>query len=414
MNLKNFSKIKEDFKLPEITYLDNAATTFCPTPVIDKLVEYHRDYKANIHRAVHSLGIKATDEYEAVRQKVAKLVNAKSKNEVVFTSGTTHSINLIAFGFCNKWGINDTVIVPESEHHANLLPWIKASEKFGFQFKTVNVIKDGSLDLGHLHDLLEESKGKVLFSMAHVNNTIGHVQPVKAIFEMVKEFDGITVLDCAQSISKENVDMNRDRIDMLAFSAHKLYGPTGVGVLVGRLKYLDKIEPQFWGGDMVSSVHWGQISENTIPYKLEAGTPNIGGVIAMGAAIDWFNSYDFESFQSHNKLLNATIQMAFNEMDFIEVFHPGFYKAGLISFNVKGIHHSDVAQLLNTQKVAVRSGFLCAQPIVEEKFPNGLLRASWACYNTKEDIDNLVTALNKAHDILERKTRNTTFVAVTE
>ena len=413
MNLKNFSKIKEDFNLPNVVYLDNAATTFSPEIVTGKLVEYHQNYKANIHRAVHSLGIKATDEYEAVRQKVARLVNAKTKNEVVFTSGTTHSINLIAFGFCNKWGPKDTVIVPESEHHANLLPWIKASEQYGFQFKTVNVIKDGSLDMGHLVELLEETQGKVLFSMAHINNTIGNVQPVRTIFEIVKSFDGITVLDAAQSVAKCEIDMNNDRIDMLAFSAHKLYGPTGVGVLVGRVKYLDKIDPLLWGGDMVSSVHWGSIGKNAIPYRLEAGTPNIGGVIAMGAAIDWFKSYDIESFISHNLLMNATIQMAFNEMDFIEVFHPGDYKGGLISFNMKGQHPEDIAQLLNAQKIAVRSGYLCAQPIVEEKFPNGMLRASWACYNTKEDIDALVNALNKIHGILDNRTRNTATIEIT-
>lgn len=413
MNSKNFSKIKEDFVLPNIVYLDNAATTLCPEPVIKKLVDYHRDYKANIHRAVHSLGIKATDEYEAVRQKVATLVNAKSKNEVVFTSGTTHSINLIAFGYCNKWGANDTVIVPESEHHANLVTWIKASEAFGFQFKTVNVIKDGSLDLGHLIDLLDDTNGKVLFSMAHISNTTGYVQPVKQIFEMVKSYDGITVLDAAQSVAKCDIDMNRDRIDMLAFSGHKLYGPTGVGVLVGRIKYIDKIDPMFWGGDMVKEVHWGGIIPSSLPYKLEAGTTNIGGVIAMGAAIDWFKSYDIEDFKSHNLLINATIQMAFDEMDFIEVFHPGTYKGGVISFNIKGQHPEDVAQLLNAQKIAVRSGFLCAQPIVEEKFPNGMLRVSWACYNTKDDIDALVAALHKINDTLNNTKRNRNPISAT-
>jgi cysteine desulfurase/selenocysteine lyase len=209
MSLKNFSKIEDDFVLPDLTYLDNAATTFCPQRVVNKLTDYFTNYKANIHRGSHSLGIKATDEYESVRLKVARLVNAKTSKDVVFTSGTTHSINLIAFGFCNKWGTKDLVIVPESEHHANLLPWVKASELFGFQFKTVNVIKDGSLDLGHLQELLDDSRGKVLFSMAHISNTIGHVQPLKAIFDLIKEFDGITVLDAAQSISKFNIDTKK-------------------------------------------------------------------------------------------------------------------------------------------------------------------------------------------------------------
>lgn len=405
MSSKNFSKIEYDFVLPNITYLDNAATTFCPDKVVNKLNDYFTNYKANIHRGSHSLGIKATDEYESVRLKVARLVNAKTSKDVVFTSGTTHSINLIAFGFCNKWGPNDLVIVPESEHHANLLPWVKASEQFGFQFKTVNVIKDGSLDLGHLQELLDDSRGKVLFSMAHISNTIGYVQPVKVIFDLIKEFDGITVLDAAQSISKFDIDMNRDNIDFLAFSAHKLYGPTGVGVLVGRNKYLTKIDPLFWGGDMISSVHWGTISLNSIPYKLEAGTPNIGGVIGMGAAIDWFNEYDINDFNAHDLELGEYFVEQLSELDFIEIFHPG-PKSGVISFNMTGHHPEDVAQLLNAQKIAVRNGFLCAQPIVEEKFVNGVVRASWACYNTKGDVDKLVAALNKLHGILDNRTRN--------
>lgn len=404
MNSKTFSKIKDDFAGISSIYLDSAATTRCPHDVVSSLVQFYTFDKANIHRAVHNMGIKVTDQYEAVRDKVAKLVNARLDKQVVFTSGTTHSINLLAFGMCNKWGSNDLVIVPESEHHANLLPWIKASEQFGFQFKTVNVIKDGSLDMGHLVELLEDSQGKVLFSMAHISNSIGFEQPIQKIFEIVKGFDGITVLDAAQSISKRNIDMARDNIDFVVFSAHKLYGPTGVGVLVGRDKHLTKIDPLLWGGDMINSVHWEQITLNNLPYKLEAGTPNIGSVIAMGKAIDWFNSYDIDEFKQHDLELGNYAVEQLSELPFIDIFHPG-PKSGVISFNVKNQYPEDVAHLLNAQGIAVRSGFLCAQPIVEEKFPNGVVRASWACYNTIEDIDALVAALIKINDILG-KTRN--------
>lgn len=400
MKLGNFSEIKDDFNLPTITYLDNAATTFCPEVVVGSLVDYHTNYKANIHRGIHKLAERATAEYEGVREKVRRLINAKRDSEIVFTSGTTHSINLIASGLCSEWGGGDTIIVPESEHHANLLPWINIAEKNSINFQKINVIKDGSLDLAQLEEILDECTGRVLFSIAHVNNTIGNIQPIKKLFELVKEYEGITVLDAAQSIAKERVDVEDLNADFVAFSGHKLYGPTGVGVLYGKQKYLEKLEPLFWGGDMISEVHWDTIKLNQLPWKLEAGTPNIGGVIALGTAIDWFMSYDIESFQAHSKLINANMQMMLNDLDFVEVFHPSYYKAGLISFNLKGCYPSDVAQLLDAQNIAVRSGFLCAQPIVEEKFSNGVLRASWACYNTKEDVEKLRIGLVNCYEKL--------------
>ena len=400
MKLRNFSEIKDDFNLPDLVYLDNAATTFCPEVVVGSLIDYHRNYKANIHRGIHRLAERATAEYEGVREKVRKLLNAKRDSEVVFTSGTTQSLNMIAMGLCSSWGAGDSIIVTEAEHHANLLPWINIAEKNGINFHKINVIKDGSLDLAQLEETLDECSGRILFSIAHVNNTIGNIQPIKALFKLVKEYEGITVLDAAQSIAKETVDVQDLDADFVAFSGHKFYGPTGVGVLYGKQKYLEKLDPVFWGGDMISEVHWDVIKVNQLPWKLEAGTPNIGGVIALGAAIDWFMGYDIESFQAHSKLINATMQMMLNDLDFIEVFHPSYYKAGLISFNVKGCYPADVAQLLDVQNIAVRSGFLCAQPIVEEKFPNGVVRASWACYNTKDDVEKLRTALITCYEKL--------------
>jgi cysteine desulfurase/selenocysteine lyase len=402
MNSKNFSEIKEDFNNFEVVYLDNAATTFCPRVVAESLSDYHLNYKANIHRGIHKLSEKATSEYEGVRTKIKNFINAKKDNEIVFTYGTTHSINLIAEGLCSNWNKKDCVIVLESEHHANLLPWMNSSKKYGFRFEKINVIKDGSIDLAHLEEILESCEGKIIFCMAHINNTIGYVQPVKDVFSLAKEYNAITVLDAAQSISKERIDVDDMMIDFMAFSGHKIYGPTGVGVLYGKQKLLDKLEPMFWGGDMISQVHWDDVQLNQLPWRLEAGTPNIGGVIALGAAIDWFTSYDFDSFHSHNLLMNANIQMALNDLDFVEIFHPGTYKGGLISFNIKGCFPSDVAQILDLQNIAVRSGFLCAQPIVEEKFANGVVRASWACYNTKEDIEKLKKGLVKAYEMLNK------------
>lgn len=400
MKFETFSEIKKDFNLPEVTYLDNAATTFCPDVVIGALVDYHTNYKANIHRGIHKLAERATSEYEGVREKVKKLLNAKKDSEIVFTSGTTHSINLIASGLCSKWGSGDTIIVLESEHHANLLPWIHVAEQNSIEFHKVNVIKDGRIDLAQLIEILDDCNGRILFSMAHINNTIGNIQPVKEIFSLVKEYEGITVLDAAQSIAKEPVDVQYLNADFVAFSAHKLYGPTGVGVLYGKQKHLEKLEPSMWGGDMISEVHWDLIRLNHLPWKLEAGTPNIGGVIAMGAAIDWFMRFSISDFQNHNLEINKSVQSMVEELDFIEVFHPCEIKAGLISFNLKGCYPSDVAQLLDAQNVAVRSGFLCAQPIVEEKFANGVVRASWACYNTLEDIELLKQGLIKCYDKL--------------
>jgi cysteine desulfurase/selenocysteine lyase len=400
MKSRIFTEINADFASNGVVYLDNAATTRCPKNVVDSLVQFYSLDKANIHRGIHKMAEKVTAQYEGVREKVRKFINAKKDSEIVFTTGTTHGINLIANGFCNSWGSNDAIITPESEHHANLLPWINCAEKNGIQFHKVNVIKDGSLDLAHLEEILDECTGKVLFSIAQVNNTIGNVQPIKELFALVKQYEGITVLDAAQSIAKMQVDVQDLDADFVAFSAHKLYGPTGTGVLYGKQKYLDKIEPTFWGGDMIASVGWDAIKLNQLPWKLEAGTPNIGGVIAMGEAIDWFTSYDIEDLEVHNKLMNANMQMMLNDLDFIDVFHPNYYKAGLISFSVKNCFPSDVAQLLDVQNIAVRSGFLCAQPIVEEKFVNGVVRASWACYNSKDDIEQLRQGLIKCYDRL--------------
>jgi len=375
MNSKIFSKVKSDFTLPDKTYLNSASQTLIPNQVKNSYLDICNK-------------IDARKEYENVRQKVKLLINSKKDNEVVFTQGNNHSINMIAKSICHKWHSNDCVIVPESEHHANLLIWQYMSIEYGFRFETVNVIKDGSMDLGHLEDLLDSCDGKILFSMSHISNSIGYVQPVKSIFDKVKEYDGITLLDASLSIGRELIDVQEFNIDFLTFTGHKFYGPTGVGILYGKQKYLDKLEPTILGDS----------NSTLLPWKLEIGKPNIASVVMLGSAIDWFTSYDLESFHTYDKLMNANFQMMLNELDFVEIFHPGYYKGGLIGFNLHGHHPAYVGEFLSNEGIVLKYGHLNARPIVEEKFPNGILRLSWACYNTKEDVEQLRQGLIKFYD----------------
>jgi len=318
MNSKIFSKVKSDFTLPDKTYLNSASQTIIPNQVKDSYLDICNK-------------IDARDEYEFIRQKVKLLINSKKDNEIIFTQGNNHGINMIAKSICHKWHSNDCVIVPESEHHANFLIWQYMSIEYGFRFETVNVIKDGSMDLGHLEDLLNGCDGKILFSMSHISNSIGYVQPVKSIFDKVKEYDGITLLDASLSIGRETIDVQDFNIDFLTFTGHKFYGPTGVGMLYG-------------------------------------------------------------------KQMNANFQMMLNDLDFIEIFHPGYYKGGLIGFNVHGHHPAYVGEFLLNEGIVLKYGHLNARPIVEEKFPNGILRLSWACYNTKDDVEHLKQGLVKFYD----------------
>lgn len=374
MNSKTFSEIKADFSLPQEVYFNSASQTLCPTVVLETFVKYANNYDAHA-------------DYELVRGKVQKLINCRKDSEVVFTHGNNHSLNLLAHGICKNWGVRDCVIVPESEHHANLIVWQKLSDMYDFRFETVNVIKDGSLDLGHLDDILDSCEGKILYSMSHISNSIGFVQPVKAIFARVKEYDGITVLDASLSISREKIDVQDMDIDFLTFTSHKFFSPTSVGILYGKHKLLEKLE----------SIIWGDANSEFVPWKLEVGKPNIGGVIALGTAIDWFTQYDIEDIYVHDKLMNANLQMMLNELEFVKVFHPGYYKGGVISFNVEGHYAVDVGDYLKKGGIVAKSGFLNARPIVEEKFVNGVVRISWSHYNTKDDIEQLRIALTKAY-----------------
>jgi cysteine desulfurase/selenocysteine lyase len=407
MNSENFSQIKDDFDLPDVIYLDNAATAFVPRCVIEAQNNYYKNFKANVHRGIHSLGDRATVEYESVREKVCKLINARKSKEIVFTSGTTHSINILAKGLTAQFNDNDAIIVAESEHHANLVPWMEASYRTGCRFEPINIIKDGRLDLGHLQDVCSSVKGRILFCIAHISNTTGYEQNLAELIGVVHSFNGYVIVDAAQSVSKRKIDVQDLDIDFLAFSGHKLYGPTGVGVLYGKLKLLDKVEPFMLGGDMISYVHLDRYGLAELPYKLEAGTPNIAGVIGMGAAIDWFLSYGAENFEAHDKKLSKAFNDALENLDYIKIFHPG-KKSGLISFAVDDVHPQDLATFLNLQNIAVRSGFLCAQPAVEEFFKSGVNRASWACYNDVEHAILLATALDKSYDKLANRRENST------
>lgn len=372
MKLKNFSEINQDFSPLNKTYLNSASQTLCPTQVVKTLAEYCNNFEAK-------------DEYELVRTKAKSLINAQKDSEIIFTHGNNYGINMVARSICSSWNVNDCVIVPESEHHANLDIWKDLANYYEFRFETVNVIKDGSLDLGHLEDILDSCDGKILFSVSHISNSIGYVQPIKELFAKVKEYEGITLLDASLSIGREKIDVQDIDADFVTFTGHKFYGPTGVGILYGKHKWLDRLDPLILGDN----------NSRLLPWRLETGKPNVSGIIALGSAIDWFTSYDIESFGARDKLMNANFQMMLNELDFIEIFHPGYYKGGVISFNIKGHYPNDVGEFLLKENIILKYGYLNARPIVEEKFPNGVLRLSWACYNTKDDVEALRLGLLK-------------------
>jgi cysteine desulfurase/selenocysteine lyase len=367
MKLKSFTEIKQDFLLPNLTYLDNATRTYPLKTVIDS---YN-------HNSV---------DFEHVRESIRSFINAKKSSEVIFTSGVIHGLNTIANSICTKWGFRDTVIIPESEPSYNSDLWNKLSFRYNFDFKKVNVIKDGSLDLGHLEEILEECTGKILFSISHASESIGNVQPIKELFSKIREYDGLTILDVSNTIGKEIIDVQDLDADFVLFNGQNIYGPTGVGVLYGKHKKLEKLSSLFYDED-----------EKLLPEKLENFETNVQGIIALGRAVDWHLDQDMQSISARYLLLNADVQMMLGSLDFVKIFHPSYYKSGIISFSMNDCFPLDVEEKLLSQGIQVKCGFLNSKNIIEEKFSNGIIRVSWALYNDKSDIEKLENSLKSCY-----------------
>lgn len=398
-------KIREDFPILQrkvngypLVYLDNAATTQKPQVVIDSIVDYYSNYNANIHRGVHSLSQEATDAFESARQKIQKHFNAKNPYEIIFTSGTTHGINMIASGFSGFIRKEDEIIVSAMEHHSNIVPWQMLCEKTGATLKVLPMNKEGVLLLSEYDKLLSE-KTKLVF-VNHISNALGTINPIEEIILKAHKKGAAVLIDGAQACAHIIPDLQKLDVDFYVTSAHKMCGPTGIGMLYGKEKWLNKFPPYQGGGEMIKEVTFKKTTYADLPHKFEAGTPNIVGGIAFGVAVDYLNSVGFEAIKTYEEdLLNfATHKLL--EIEGLKIFGTSTEKTSVISFNIKGIHAYDIGTIVDKLGIAVRTGHHCAQPIMDFYNIPGTVRASFAFYNTKEEVIKLVEAVEKAKMML--------------
>jgi cysteine desulfurase/selenocysteine lyase len=394
-------KIRKDFPIlnrkvngKPLIYFDNAATSQTPQQVIDVIVDYYSNYNANIHRGVHSLSQEATDAYEQARIKIQNHFNAKHSYEIIYTAGTTHSINLVANGFSSLLKKGDEILVSALEHHSNIVPWQMLCEKTGATLKVIPMNQNGELILSDFDSLLND-KTKLVF-VNHISNALGTINPIEYIIEKAHAAGAAVLVDGAQSCPHLKPDVQALDVDFYVCSAHKICGPTGVGMLYGKEEWLKKLPPYQGGGEMIAEVSFEKTTYADLPHKFEAGTPNVSGGIAFGAALDYMNSIGFENIATYeNELLDyATTQL--EKIEDLKIYGTAKEKTSVISFNVGTIHPYDIGTILDKMGIAVRTGHHCAQPIMDYYQIPGTIRASFMFYNTKEEIDTFITALKKA------------------
>lgn len=398
-------KIRNDFPILKrkvngypLVYLDNAATSQKPQQVIDCIVDYYSNYNANIHRGVHTLSQEATDAYEAARNKIQTHFNAKEAFEIIFTAGTTHGINLVANGFSEILQKGDEIIVSALEHHSNIVPWQMLCEKTGAILKVIPMNEEGVLILSEYEKLLSE-KTKLVF-VNHISNALGTITPIEKIIQKAHEVGAAVLIDGAQSCSHIKPDLQKLDVDFYVTSAHKMCGPTGVGILYMKEAWGNKLPPYQGGGEMIAEVTFEKTTYAGLPHKFEAGTPNICGGIAFGAAIDYLNAIGFEAIEKHeNELLKYATEKLL-EIEGLKIYGTGPNKTSVVSFNIEGIHPYDIGTIVDKLGIAVRTGHHCAQPIMDFYKIPGTVRASFAFYNTLEEVDALVKAVKKAKTML--------------
>jgi len=401
----DLKKIRNDFPIlhqiingKPLVYLDNAATSQKPKNVLDAIEKYYREYNSNIHRGVHTLSENATKAYELARLKVKNFINAQSNKEVIFVRGATEAINLVAQSFGrNSLNENDEIIITELEHHANIVPWQLLSEQTGATLKFIPINDNGELIIEEYKKLL--SKNTKIVAVGHISNALGTINPIKTIINMAHEYEAKVLIDGAQATSHISVDVQKLDCDFYAFSGHKIFGPTGVGILYGKEVLLEKMPPYQGGGDMIKMVTMMETQYNDLPYKFEAGTPNISGAIGLGAAIDYVNEIGLENIsQYENELLNYANQLA-SEITGLKFIGTAKQKTSILSFTLKGIHPHDIGTILNNEGIAIRTGHHCAMPVMERFKIPATSRASFAFYNTHEEIDVLIKAIDKCKKV---------------
>ncbi len=401
----DIKKIRADFPIlsqkvngKPLVYFDNGATSQKPKVVIDAIIKYYEEINANIHRGVHTLSQRATDAYEISRGKIQNHINAKFPHEVIFTSGTTHAINAVANGFASIVKVGDEVLVSALEHHSNIVPWQMLCERTGATLKVIPMNEKGELSLSEFEKLLSE-KTKIV-TVNHISNALGTINPIKYIIEKAHQVGAAILIDGAQAVPHLKPNVQELDCDFYVFSGHKICGPTGVGILYGKEEWLRKLPPYQGGGEMIATVSFKKTTYADLPHKFEAGTPNIEGGIVLGTAIDYLNEIGFDNIAEyeHELLVYATDKLL--EIEGLKIFGSAKEKASVISFNIEGIHPYDIGTIIDKLGIAVRTGHHCAQPIMDFYKIPGTIRASFAFYNTKEEIDIFVEALQKAKMML--------------
>ncbi|MCH4822643.1 cysteine desulfurase [Gramella lutea] len=399
-------KIRKDFQILSrkvngypLVYFDNAATAQTPTQVMDVIVDYYSNYNANIHRGVHSLSQEATDKYEQARIKIQKHFNAEKAHEIIFTSGTTHGINLVANGFSSLLKEDDEILVSAMEHHSNIVPWQMLCEKTGAKLRVIPMNETGELIYSEFEKMIGP-KTKLVF-LNHVSNALGTVNPIKSIIDKAHSVGAAVLIDGAQAAPHIKADVQELDVDFYVVSAHKMCGPTGVGVLYGKEEWLEKLPPYQGGGEMIATVSFEKTTYAGLPHKFEAGTPNICGGIAFGAALDYMNSIGFSEIAAYEHELLEYATKKLKEIEGMKIYGEATEKTAVISFNIEGLHPYDIGTLLDKMGIAVRTGHHCAQPVMDFFKIPGTVRASFSFYNTFQEIDLFLEALKKAKMMLQ-------------
>jgi cysteine desulfurase/selenocysteine lyase len=398
--IKDFPILNREINGKKLVYLDNAATSQKPVQVIKALTHYYEHYNANIHRGLHTLSEEATCAFEDTREKVRQFIDAESERQVIFTRNATEAINLVV----NSWGkhhvqAGDEIVISALEHHSNFVPWQELAKENGATLRFIELTEDGRIDLKHAAEVIGP-KTKIV-AISQMSNVLGSITPVKEIVQLARTNGAIVLLDGAQGVPHLATSVKDLDVDFLAFSFHKMLGPTGVGVLYGKEELLEKMPPFLFGGDMISSVHRDRTKFNELPWKFEAGTPNIADVIAAGAAIDYLSEIGMDNVRQHEIEITSYALKRIQELDGVKIYGPldASIKGGVLSFTFSDIHPHDLGQLLNESAVAIRAGHHCCQPLMNDLGVSGTARASFYIYNTNEDVDAFINALVEAKRI---------------
>ena len=403
---KTFERIREEFPIldqkingEDLIYLDNAASTQKPKAVINAIKDYYENDHSNVHRGVHTLSVRATEAYENARVKVTEFLNSPNNHQIIFTKGTTDSINLIATSITSLINENDEILITAMEHHSNIVPWQELCKRTGAVLKIIPINENGEILIDDYKDMVS-AKTK-LISVVHLSNTLGTINPIEDIIKIAKSHDVITVIDGAQAAGHLPIDVQQLDCDFYLFSGHKIFGPTGIGVLYGKEEILNKIDPYQYGGEMILKVTFEETTYNSLPHKFEAGTPNIAGAVGIGASIDFINSLDRDLCHEYEMSLHDYALNQLEQIDGIRIIGKSSHKSAIISFVIDDMHPHDIGTIINQKGIAVRTGHHCTMPLMDFYEIPGTVRASFSIYNNHSEIDKLIDAIKLAIKMLK-------------